>query len=94
MADVPKKRGALAAMLSFGGKSSDPPEEADGSRYSRDEEPPDTATDEEPDTVTASWAAYASAAGIPKEKSAGACEALKRFVQAVSAAGDDDTTEE
>lgn len=82
-------------MLSFGGKSSDPPEEADGSRYSKNEEPTDSATDEEPDTVTASWAAYASAAGIPKEKSAGACEALKRFVQAVHSEPDeDDTTEE
>lgn len=81
--DKPKKKGALAAMLSFGGKATDPPEEEDGSRYSKDEEPQESVVDEEPDTVKASWAAYASSAGIPKEKSAAACEALSRFVRAV-----------
>lgn len=63
-------------MLSFGGKSSDPPEDADGARYSKGEEP------EELDEKTAAFASFASALGIPEAKRAAAREALIQFVKA------------
>jgi hypothetical protein len=93
MADAPKKKGALAALLSFGGKSSDPPEESDGSRYSRGSDlPDDEEGDDDMDAEGAAFDAFASASGIPEPKRASAREALARFIKACG--GYDDTEEE
>jgi len=94
MVGAPKKKGALAALLSFGGKSSDPPEEEDGSRYSKGEEPEEDMEEPELDAKGAAFAAFAKAAGIPEERRASANEALTRFVKACSATEYDEEDEE
>jgi hypothetical protein len=82
-----KERGALASLLGFGGKKSDPAESADGARYSKGKEPTvdddaDMASepDADEDDSDVNFMSFAEAVGIPQAKRATAEAALKRYM--------------
>jgi hypothetical protein len=78
MADPPKKKGALMALLSFGGKSSDKAEPEDGSRYSKGKDPEDTGGD----SFSAAADSLFNTLGVPDEKRDSARAALKTAIGA------------
>jgi hypothetical protein len=98
MMGEPKKKGALMALLSFGGKSSDKPEPEDGSRYSKGKDPEEEMSNEGA-SFTAASESLLQQLNVPEGRRDQVRDALKETIHACmrghhSAEPDADDTEE